>query len=313
MTTPRWLLLVYQLPPRSSNARVKTWRRLQQVGALATRNAAYVLPNAAACHEDFEWLRKEIVAAGGDATVFAADAISDAGTEELVKMFQRARDDDYRAIGQTIVRLLKTAPTKTSATARTRRERDVRQLRDRFNNVVKMDFFKAATRDDVASVLARLEQSTSGRSAGRPPAALSAPLSKRAFQRRRWVTRPRPGVDRMASAWLIRRFIDAKATFAFVAHPRKNDVPFDMYTGEFSHQGGACTFEVLLERFAIADRAAARLGQIVHDLDMKETKYASPEGPIVGRLVEGLRGMHTDDEELLEHGIEMFEALARSL
>jgi hypothetical protein len=312
MTPPRWLLLVYQLPARSSNARVKTWRRLQQIGALATRNAVYVLPNTEACHEDFEWLRKEIVAAGGEATVFTADATSDGSAEELVKMFQRTRENDYAAIGQRIDRLLKTRPVKPSAADRTRQQREARQLRERFNNVLKTDFFMAATRDEVASSLARLEHVVSGRSADKRAAAASPQLSRRAFQRRRWVTRPRPGVDRMASAWLIRRFIDPKAAFAFVDKPRKNDVPFDMYTGEFSHQGDACTFEVLLERFAIADSAARRIGQIVHDLDMKETKYAPPEGPVVGRMVEGLRAMHAADDDLLEHGIGMFEALARS-
>jgi hypothetical protein len=312
MTTPRWLLLVYQLPPRSSNARVKTWRRLQQIGALATRNAVYVLPNTEACHEDFEWLRKEIVAAGGEATVFTADAASDGSAEELVKMFQRTRESDYAAIGQRIDRLLKTRPVKPSAAGRTRQQREVRQLRDRFNNVLKTDFFGAAARDEVGSSLARLEHVVSGRSADKRAAAASTQLSRRAFQRRRWVTRPRPGVDRMASAWLIRRFIDPKATFAFVDQPRKNDVPFDMYTGEFSHQGDACTFEVLLARFAITDSAALRIGQVVHDLDMKETKYAAPESPVVGRMVEGLRAMHAADDDLLDHGIGMFEALARS-
>jgi hypothetical protein len=312
MTTPRWLLLVYQLPARSSNARVKTWRRLQQVGALATRNAVYVLPNTDACHEDFEWLRTEILAAGGEATVFTADATSEGSAEELVKLFQRTRESDYAAIGQRIDRLLKTRPTRPSAAGRTRQQREVRQLRDRFNTVVQTDFFTAATRDDVASSLARLEQVTSGRSTDKRVAVPSPHLSRRAFRRRRWVTRPRPGVDRMASAWFIRRFIDPKATFAFVDQPRKNDVPFDMYSGEFSHQGNACTFEVMLQRFTIDDPAAIRLGQIVHDLDMKETKYASPEGPVVGRMVEGLRAMHADDRELLEHGMGMFEALARS-
>ena len=116
----------------------------------------------------------------------------------------------------------------------------------------------------------------------------------------------------MASAWLIRRFIDANATFAFVDEPHDADVPFDMYVGEFSHQGSLCTFETLAERFGLRDPAVHRIGQIVHDLDMKETRYAAPEGSAVGRMVEGLRHVHADDHVLLAQGIAMFEALARS-
>jgi hypothetical protein len=312
MTMLRWVLLVYQLPPRSSNARVKTWRRLQQIGAVATRNAAYILPNTEGCREDFEWLRKEIVADGGEATVFVADATDEGGAEEIVRTFQRTRESEYAALGHSIERLLKMATRKPAAAGRARQQREVRRLRDRFNAIVRTDFFVAATRDDVASALARLEHLAAGR-VSEKRAATPPRVAKRAFQRRHWVTRPRPGVDRMASAWLIRRFIDAKASFAFVDRPGKNDLPFDMYTGEFSHQGDACTFEVLLERFGITDPAARRIGQIVHDLDMKEAKYGVPESPVVGRLVEGLRTRYANDHRLLEHGIEMFETLARSL
>ena len=137
-------------------------------------------------------------------------------------------------------------------------------------------------------------------------------VSSKDFVKRRWVTRPRPGVDRMASAWLIRRFVDPKATFAFADKPSASDVPFDMYSGEFSHQGTSCTFEVLVQRFGITDAAVLRLAQIVHDLDMKDTRYNTPEAPAVQRMVDGLRQVHADDGALLEQGIQMFEALARS-
>jgi len=137
-------------------------------------------------------------------------------------------------------------------------------------------------------------------------------LSPVGFRDRRWVTRPRPGVDRMASAWLIRRFIDPNATFAFVERPSGADVPFDMYTGEFSHHGDLCTFEVLAERFLLKSAAVVKVSQIVHDLDMKDTKYDLPEAAAVGRMVEGLRALHADDATLLEQGIGMFDALAHS-
>ena len=139
-----------------------------------------------------------------------------------------------------------------------------------------------------------------------------APLTVKDFRNKVWVTRPRPGVDRMASAWLIRGAIDAKARFAFRTKPRGSEIPFDMYTGDFGHHGERCTFETLAARFSLRATAVAAIGQIVHDLDMKEARYNRPEAPAVGRLVEGLRQMYKDDGVLLEHGIAMFEALARS-
>ena len=116
----------------------------------------------------------------------------------------------------------------------------------------------------------------------------------------------------MASAWLIRRFIDPNATFAFVEDPGESDVPFDMYAGDFSHEGNRCTFEVLADRFGLNTFAVIKVGRLVHDLDMKDAKFGAPEASVVGRIVEGLRALHTDDRALLEHGIGVFDALARS-
>lgn len=310
MSHQRWLLLAFQLPTRPSNARVKTWRRLQQIGAVPTRNAVYVLPNTDHCREDFEWLRGEIAAMGGAATVFAADALDREGEEDIVAAFQRTREADYLDLKRDAVRLLPAARRKAPRDPGSL-TRSVRALGERFGQIARIDFQQAAGRTEAAQALSALE-----RAAAPParPSTASTPVARVAggVRGRRWVTRPRPGVDRMASAWLIRRFIDPKAAFAFVTTPAKTDVPFDMYTGEFSHRGGLCTFEVLCERFGIANAAAARIGHIVHDLDLKESKYAPEEAPAVGRMVDGLRAMHVDDHALLEQGMSMFESLARS-
>jgi hypothetical protein len=307
---PRWLLLAHQLPARSSNARVKTWRRLQQIGAVATRNSVYVLPNTGECREDFEWLRTEIVALGGSATVFTADAISEGGAEDIVAAFQESRTRDYRALQKSIQKV-------RTAVGRKRRTADhsqgaarlVRALRERFDALERIDFFGAAARDEAASALAELERAVHGTPDAAAPAGAA---TKTEYQHRRWVTRRRPGVDRMASAWLIRRFIDSKASFAFVDKPASTDVPFDMYAGGFGHRGGLCTFEVLCAEFGIAAAPVQTIARIVHDLDLKENRYAMPEAPVVGRMVEGLRAMHADDAALLEQGIAMFDALAKS-
>jgi len=312
MAEPRWLLLGHQLPTSSSNARVKTWRRLQQIGAVPARNSVYVLPNTDQCREDFEWIRTEIVALGGEATVFAADAISERGTDDIVSTFRNTREQEYRALKTEIDRFVSGSHAKrrTRARADGQTMRSLRVLRDRLSAIERIDFFDAPGRAETAAALARLEQTMSAQP--RISTSTQALLSAMSFHGRRWVTRPRPGVDRMASAWLIRRFIDPNATFAFTNRPEGADVPFDMYTGEFSHQGEACTFEVLAERFGLTSPAVIKVGRVVHDLDMKDSKYGDPEVPAVGRLVEGLRASHGDDAALLEQGIAMFEALARS-
>jgi hypothetical protein len=271
----------------------------------------YVLPNTEQCREDFEWIRSEIVALGGEATVFAADAISEGGTEDIEAVFRRIREQEYRALKGEIDQLLAIVKGKSRrARAKGRlKHRSLRTLRDRLKAIERVDFFKAPGRAETAAVLAALEHAVDRRPA---PAEPSSRLSSADFSGRRWVTRPRPGVDRMASAWLIRRFIDPKATFAFADHPEHADLPFDMYTGDFSHHGDSCTFEVLADRFGLRHHAVSKVGDIVHDLDMKDAKYAPPEAAAVGRIVDGLRALRADDATLLEQGIGVFDALAQS-
>lgn len=313
MAAPRWLLLAHQLPARPSHARVKTWRRLQQIGAVPTRNSVYVLPNTPQCREDFEWIRSEIVAAGGEATVFAADVVDTRDDKAIVAAFRRSRETCFAAFVREVTHLDR-ATRRAHGTAGARLERfrrAVRALRDRFAELERIDFYHAPGRQVALRALTSLER----RIAEVEPVMsirTPRPLAVGDFRARHWVTRPRPGVDRMASAWLIRRFIDPKATFGFVEHPSESDVPFDMYVGEFSHQGPLCTFETLTQRFSLGSPVVDRVGQIVHDLDMKESRYGLPEQVAIGRMVEGLRQVHPDDGLLLEQGVAMFEALARA-
>jgi hypothetical protein len=311
MNEPRWLLIAHQLPTRLSNARVKIWRRLQQLGAVPSRNSVYVLPNTEPCREDFEWLRSEIVALGGEATVFTADAISQGGVEDIVTVFQTHRTRDYRVLQKRIKHLLATARrTRGPADRQGKTARAVRAVRDRFEALEQIDFFGAVSRDETAVALADLERAVAGPEPTRAKA--SSGSRKSQFQGRRWVTRRRPGVDRMASAWLIRHFVDPKAVFAFVDKPLESDVPFDMYAGGFGHRGGLCTFEVLCDEFGITAAPVTRIAHIVHDLDLKENNYRAAEALVIGRMIDGLRAVHADDAVLLEQGIGMFDALARS-
>jgi hypothetical protein len=313
----RWLLFVHQLPSTPSNLRVRTWRRLQQLGALPVKQAVYVLPDTPSAREDFEWLKTEIKAAGGDASVFAADSVDSWSDDALVEEFRRARQEAYATLAREIERVF----GRLASTRRPRGTRApaVRRLvevfRERLSAIDHVDFFGSAGRDRVTTVLQQLEEkaSDSRRPAERPRPAGSADAPS--YANRLWVTRPRPGVDRMASAWLIKRFVDPQARFAFVADRESvphTAVPFDMFGVEFSHQGEGCTFETLCAVFAIQEPAVARIAAIVHDLDLKDGRFAAQEAPTVGTLIEGMQLSISDDEALLDQGMALFESLHRA-
>jgi len=305
-----WLVLLYFLPASRAHARVQAWRRLQRVGAVTVRNSAYVLPHSPESREDFEWIKNEVVAGGGEAMVLTARTTDPAAQQELVDAFRAARATDFEELAGEAAKALKKAGRR-DAGGRRRVTQRLRRLRERFEQVVRLDFFGAPGRDEVAALLARLDQTT-GRTRTMTPVATRRE-SKTGYRGRHWLTRPHPGVDRMSSAWLIRRFIDPHASFVFGGHGSAPDaIPFDTFEAEFGHHGSDCTFETLCQRFAIEDAAALHIGRIVHDLDLKESRYKEPEAETVGRLVEGLRRTHRDDEALLRAGMDVFEALYQS-
>lgn len=307
-----WLLLVYCLRAKSTGTRVQAWRRLQRIGAVLLKNSAYALPNSPESREDFEWVKNEIIGSGGQAMVFIARAPDQATEDEIVEAFRAARTPDYVALAADASRLLHLANSKGANRRRRELTQGARRLRERFDELVRLDFFGAPARDDVARLLARIEDST-GRRRIMPSASRTA--AKAADYRGRvWLTRPHPGVDRMSSAWLIRRFIDPEARFVFGDVQTVPDaIPFDTFEAEFGHHGAHCTFETLCDRFAITDPSVLYLGRIVHDLDLKQTTYGEADTATVGRLVEGLRRSGHDDDALLRMGADLFEALYQSL
>jgi hypothetical protein len=303
-----WLVLCYVLPARRAQARVQAWRRLQRLGAVALRNSAYVLPDSAEAREDFAWIKKEIAGSGGQATVLAAEALDAATTDEIIGAFRRARAGDFDAIRTAAARLLE----RLGRPVRGRKIPQVaRRLREQFNETVRVDFFGTPERDHAAGLLAQIDTHLRKAAPMRSPGTHTLDASD--YKGRLWSTRPRPGVDRMSSAWLIRRFIDPAASFQFTDRPApSNAVPFDTFDAELGHHGGRCTYETLCARFGITDPRAIWIGRIVHDLDLKEDRFHEPDGATVGRLVEGLRRAHADDQALLGHGIATFEALYQS-
>lgn len=314
-TVHRWLLLVHQLPAKPSNLRVRTWRRLQQLGAIAVKQAVYALPDSPSAREDFEWLKAEIETGGGEASVFAADTVNTWSSDELVQEFRRARESDYTALSREVERALKAA-RRERVPRRSRRAtaRISDAFRQRLATIEAIDFFGSAGRDRVVTLISELQQALSGEVRAVRGDESSGSSRRDAFQRRMWVTRPRPGIDRMGSAWLIKRFIDPEARFGFVEPPpgAGDAVPFDMFGVEFTHRGEWCTFEMLAHTFAISDSAVERLAAIVHDLDLKDAKFGAPEAATVGAIVEGLQALHSGDDVLLDSGMTMFEALYRA-
>ncbi len=312
----RWLILVHQLPSHPSNLRVRTWRRLQQLGALAVKQAVYVLPDSPGAREDFEWLKAEIRGAGGEASVFVADSVDTWSEDELVQEFRRSRQEAYQKFSREVEKALKRIDS--SQRPRSGRAPAARRMlaafQERFRSIESVDFFGSAGRDRVATLLAQFEERTSKGAAG-AAAQQSSKADRQAYRRRVWVTRPRPGVDRMASAWLIRRFIDPEARFGFVADLKaapRDAVPFDMFGVELTHRGDHCTFETLCAVFGIEDAAVKRIAAIVHDLDLKDGRFGAPEGPAIAMIIEGLSLAHADDDVLLAEGMMLCEALYRS-
>jgi hypothetical protein len=307
-TRPRWLLLAHQLPATPSNLRVRTWRRLQDLGAIAIKQSIYVLPDSPEAREDFEWLRVEIEGAGGEAVVFSANHLDAQAESALVEEFRRNRQAAYTELAAELQRVRSKGDGRRAQSHR----RELSRYRERFQAIERVDFFGSAGRDRVASLLTALESKRAGM---QEPRGTGGSGDVTQYKGRLWVTRPRPGVDRMSSAWLIRRFIDATASFGFVTDAKNapaDAVPFDMYGSGFGHEGDRCTFETLVARFGIDDRAVIRLSEVVHDLDLKDGKFAAPEAVTLGAAIDGLQMSCGDDHQLLDQGIILFEAMYRS-
>jgi hypothetical protein len=312
--THRWLLFVHQLPTTPSNLRVRTWRRLQQLGAVPVKQAVYVLPDSPAAREDFEWLRAEVKAAGGDASVFAADSADRWSDDALVEEFRRTRQEAYIALARELERHV----TRLNAARRPRGARApslhrlVEGFRQRLSALERIDFFGSAGRDRVVTLLGQLEDKARSARKAPPPSAARSHGDRTEYSGRLWVTRPRPGVDRMSSAWLIRRFIDPAARFGFVrdrdAVP-KDAIAFDMFGVEFSHHGDDCTFETLCRVFDLTEPALGRIAALVHDLDLKDAKFGAADAATVRSVIDGLQLTTTDDHALLDHGMTLFESL----
>lgn len=315
-TRAPWLVLTHHLPPEPAYFRVKVGRRLERIGALALKSSVYVLPSSDEALEDFQWLLQEIVAGGGEATLCAATFVDGSTHASLVARFREARARDYDEVARSARKLLDELGRRDGDDdgPAGRLEARARRLMRRLEEVRSQDRLDAEGRMAAEHEVARVRTAL----LGEPVEACGGESRPRDVGRgRTWVTRSNVRVDRIASAWLIRRFIDPAARFAFVTargyEPAAGELRFDMFEGEFTHVGDGCTFETLLDRFGLDDPALAALGEIVHDIDCKDDKFGRAEAPGVASLVDGIARSDATDDARLERGAALFDDLYRSL
>ena len=290
-----WLLLLFRLPATHQAERVAIWRKLKRSGAIQIQTSTYVLPDEPARYEYFQWLTKEIRDAGGDATLVRAREIEGLPDDKLVDLFNSARAKDYALLAKQLQRLL----------TRGKKVDEVERIRKQFRDIRERDFFDSPLAQDVEMLLYKIEKT----------AKAPARVNPKNYRNKIWLTRPRPEIDRVGSAWLIRKFIDPQAKFIFnsqvSAHPRA--VSFDMLDAEFSHHREDCTFETLTQRFAIRDTAVRKIGEMIHDADLDDTRFQRVEAVGIDRVLKGWAKTGMSDNDLLRNGFAMFEGLYQHL
>lgn len=304
----KWLLLIHQIPPKPNAFRVKIWRRLQQIGAISIKQSVYAMPFSNEAREDFGWILKEIMDGGGDASILEARFIEGLTDEQVVGLFQSARKTDYEKIIsdaaslQSDLKLL-----ETDDTLLLKKATSVSRLKARFEDIIDVDFFNAPERGTAEILLKDLSSIVTGTRR----AVVTSDTDPAKLKGKSWVTRQNIFVDRMACGWLIRRFINPGATFLFVSgdnySPGPDEIRFDMYGGEYTHEGDKCSFEVMVEKFCNQDKAATLLAEVVHDIDLKESKFGHGQTEGFKALLRGITSSETDDNTRMDQGIIIFE------
>ena len=299
MKSTSWLLLLFSLPTNRNTERVSVWRRLKKIGAVQIKTSTYLLPDEPPQYEQFQWLAQQIRDYGGDSTLVRAQEIEGLTREKVVAMFNEARNSQYAQLKKALQQLLARGKKTDAQSKATELERLTRQFRE----LRQVDFFDSPRGHEVAMLLRRAE----GPKGARQPRVVDA----KAYQGKTWLTRPRPEIDRVGSAWLIAKLIDSKPKFVFAtqAGAIPGAIAFDMLDAEFSHHGNNCTFETLTKRFAITDKAIVKIGEMIHDADLDDDRFGRVEAIGVDRVFKGWGKEGLADEEILRRGFQCFDAL----
>lgn len=306
---PRWLILVHRIPPRPLYLRAKMRQRLADVGAVAVKNSVYLLPHGSDALEDLQWIAQEVVTGGGDAHLFEGDFIDGVAGDAAIAQFREARNADYEALAADAHAAMKAARSAAGvaelATSHTRLSRRLEEIR-------RIDFFDAEGRVAAEEALAAIETRLQKDRKEETRMVKANPE----LRGKTWVTRPGVKIDRMASAWFIRRFIDPKARFRFTdaASPKPDgEIRFDMVGGDFTHEEDRCTFETLIGRVGLPDKGVRAIAEIVHDLDLKDAKFGRAEAAGVRMMLDGLMARTESDDERIERALVLFDDLHEAL
>ena len=294
-----WLLLIHQLPPEPAYLRVKIGRRLAKIGAVQLKSTVYVLPSREEQLEDMQWLRKEIVADGGEATVVEAKLLDGHDDDDVIKLFRAARAPEW----ETLIEDLRSAKGGDTPTGR---------LRARFDDIARIDYFDAKGRARALTMLEALEEQGKKKKRG--------VQTSSSYRGRTWVTREKMKVDRLSCAWAVKRFVDPTGKLKLVPGkgyvPKKGEVLFDMFDVDggavpfelISHEGNKCSLEVLLERAGVIDAGLRAIAEIVHDVDLKDAKFGRPETAGVASMIDAI-ALHDDDDVRLARASALFDDL----
>lgn len=302
-----WLLLLYSLPTKRSSARVGIWRQLKRSGALPFKSSAYLLPDQPELVERFQWLAQQVRDAGGEATLAHVSEVEGLSAKEIMRQFNEARAQDYAELAGALHELIarqRKSPDDTLSP-------DLDKLRRQYEDLRRIDFCDCPKAQDVFMLLERAAALPEQKQRGKK----FAVLSPRRFTGKTWLTRPRPEIDRVGSAWLIQRFIDTKATFVFANDPVQHPdaIPYDMMGVEFTHHDDDCTFETLLKRFDLKDKALRKLAEMIHDADLEDGKFQTVEAIGLDQVLKGWGRLGLADDEILSRGFPCFDALYEQL
>jgi len=320
-SSQEWLLIFYSVPAHPVSGRMRIWRRLAKAGAVPLKGAVYILPANEENRELFQWIIGEVKSLGGDGSFVQTSRIETLADTEVRELFRVQRDAEYHELTKSIDGLERKVQSGRKGAIAGIRESSaglLAALRKTYDEIRSRDFFDASLGRDMEKRLRAIESALKDvKEAGSEKPSPLARKDPKTYRQRVWVTRKRPFIDRMASAWLIRRFIDPAATFRFIDEKdfgslAKTEVAFDIQGGEFTHHGELCTFEVLVRSFGIKDRAVRRIAEIVHDLDLKDDKYGHRETSGIEEVLTGIRKTAKDDAEMLEKGMIVFEMLYQS-
>lgn len=318
-TAAQWLVLVYQFPKGPDSRRVKVWRRLKNIGAIAIKNSVYLLPFNEQSQEDFEWLLNELQSVGADGAILHSRFVGGMSDHKVRDLFNTTRDTDYKVLAEEVEEVLAALPANDEfddEDERCKARGTLERARKRITEIEAIDFFGAEGHGAAEAAMRALDEQTLVHT--EPEKTGEQTMSGTALddlKNRVWVTRRGVRVDRISSAWLIKRWIDPDARFKFVAGkgyvPDEQELRFDMFEAEFTHEGDMCTFEVLARLAREDDLALRSVGEIVHDIDLKDGKFGRPETQGIANLLAGIVAGLDDDDRRIERGSALFEDLYR--